>query len=535
MVFRYGFSVSNKGFPMERNHLTALLDPAAYSERTTSVSLMQTHVSFLFLTDTHVYKIKKPVDFGFLNFTTVDRRRFFCEEEVRLNRRLCPDVYLGVVELRESPSGVSFFGTGKVIDYAVRMKRLPGDRMLDRLLQEGKVTGDGIRRIASVIGEFHLLAERSGEIDGYGSVELIRRNWEENFRQIAPFVSSTLAESDLRLLRAWVERFLEDRSDLFAHRVSGGHIRDCDGDLHSENICLDDRVYIFDCIEFNSRFRFSDTASDIAFLLMDLEFRGRRDLAEVLLDEYLTVTGDREMLGVLDFYRVYRAFVRGKVESFRLNDIQVSDREKDSAAASARLHFRLARGYVLRRMLPPGLIAFSGLMGVGKSTLARGLSFQFGLEQISSDVLRKELAGLPATEHHRDAYNEGLYTPEFTRRTYQEMFRRAEESLRAGRGIIVDASFSRREDRASFSDLARRMGAPFHLFHAVCPEPTVLGRLEARTDDPFQVSDGRLELLVRQRDDFELFSPDEEGCTQVETTAPVDETIDSILRILGLL
>jgi predicted kinase len=241
------------------------------------------------------------------------------------------------------------------------------------------------------------------------------------------------------------------------------------------------------------------------------------------------------MLGVLDFYRVYRAFVRGKVESFRLNDSQVPDREKEAAAESARRHFRLARGYVLRRMLPPGLIAFAGLMGAGKSTLARELSSQLGLDLISSDVLRKELARLPATEHRRDAYNEGLYTPEFTRLTYEEMNRRAEKALRAGRAVIVDASFSRREDRACFANLARRVGVPFHFFHTVCPETVVLSRLEARMRDPFQVSDGRLEILSRQRDDFEPFTPGEEGCNLLDTTAPVDKTIDSILRILGLL
>jgi predicted kinase len=181
------------------------------------------------------------------------------------------------------------------------------------------------------------------------------------------------------------------------------------------------------------------------------------------------------------------------------------------------------------------MIAFAGLMGAGKSTLARELSFQLGLGLISSDVLRKELAGLSAGEHRRDAYNEGLYTPEFTRLTYGEMSRRAEESLRAGRAVIVDASFSRREDRACFADLARRVGVPFHLFHAVCPEMVILERLEARTDDPFQVSDGRLELLARQRDDFESISSGEDGYNLVDTTAPVDKTIDSILRILGLL
>lgn len=520
---------------MERHHIEALLDPAAYGERTTSVSIVQTHVSFLFLTDTHVYKIKKPVDFGFLNFTTLDRRRFFCEEEVRLNRRLCPDVYLGVVELRESPSGVSFHGSGTVIDYAVRMKRLPGERMLDRLLAEGKVGEEDVRRIARVIGEFHLHAERGREIDGYGGIETIRCNWEENFRQIAPFVSRVLSENDLRLLRRWVERFLGKRPDLFARRVAQGHIRDCDGDIHSENICLDDRVYIFDCIEFNARFRCTDTASDIAFLLMDLEFRGRRDLAEILLDEYLAVTDDLELPEVLDFYRVYRACVRGKVESFRLDDPQVSESDKGAVRESARRHFRLVRGFILRRELCPSLIAFSGLMGTGKSTLAQGLSFQLGLDLVSSDILRKELAGVPATEHRRDAFNEGLYSPEFTRLTYGEMLRRARESLRAGRGVVVDASFSRREDRACFAGLAREMGVPLHFFHAACPETVIMGRLEARTDEPLQVSDGRMELLARQRDDFEPISAGEEGCLEVDTSPPSDETVDAILKILGLL
>lgn len=520
---------------MERNHMKALLDPAAYRERTTSVSLLQTHVSFLFLTDTHVYKIKKPVDFGFLNFSTLDRRRFFCEEEVRLNRRLCPEIYLGVVELRESFSGVSFHGSGKVIDYAVLMKRLPGERMLDRLLVEGKVGEEDIRRIARVIGEFHLHAERRAEIDSYGSIEVIRRNWEENFRQVAPFIPGILTGNDLLLLREWVEQFLEEQSILFAQRVSSGHIRDCDGDIHSENICLDDRVYIFDCIEFNARFRFSDTASDIAFLLMDLEYRGRRDLAEILVEEYLTVTDDHEMLGVLDFYRVYRAFVRGKVEGFRLDDPQVPDRDKEAAAAAARRHFRLARGYLLRRILPPALIAFSGLMGTGKSSLSRALSFQLGLHHISSDVVRKELAGIPAAEHRWDDYNEGLYTAEFTRLTYREMLRRAEACIRAGRGVIVDASFSRREERARFSALASSIGAPFHLFQVVCPEAVLLERLAVRADDPFQASDGRIELLARQRDDFETISTGEENCIQVDTSSPIDDTIDFILRCLGLL
>lgn len=520
---------------MEPRYLAALLDPAAYDEPTTAVQLVQTHVSFLFLTDRFVYKVKKAVDFGFLNFTTLDRRRFYCEEEVRLNRRLCPDMYLGVIEIRESPDGIRFDGLGEVVDYAVKMKRLPAERMLDRLLAEDAVGEKDIRAIGRTIGEFHLAAERSREIDSYGSLEVIRRNWKENFDQVADFVSRTLDETDLRLIRTWVERFMEERAGLFDLRVAGGFVRDCDGDIHSENICLADRVYIFDCIEFNARFRFSDTAADLAFLLMDLEYRGRRDLAELLLREYHAVTADKGIVGVLDFYQVYRAFVRGKVESFRLNDPQIGAAEKAAARATARRHFRLARGYVLRRDLAPHLVVFSGLMGAGKSTLARELSFELGLDLLSSDLLRKELAGVAATEHRRDAYNEGMYSAEFTRKTYGEMFSRGEQALRAGRSVILDASFARRDDRDAAADLARRLGARFLLCQAVCPEEMVRERLEARAGLPGEASDGRWELYSRQRDDFQLLTSPPETWQDLDTGLPVAENIDRILQMMGVL
>jgi uncharacterized protein len=515
---------------MESRHLEALLDPGAYDEPTTSVALIQTHVSFLFLADMFVYKIKKPVDFGFLNFVTLDRRRFYCEEEVRLNRRLCPDMYLGVVEIRESDEGVCLDGRGEIIDYAVKMKRLPAARMLDRLLEQDLVGEEDIRSIARAIGEFHLLAERSREIDSYGSVEVVRRNWTENFIQMETYISRTLSEDDLHFIREWVERFMEEHADLFAARVAGGFIRDCDGDIHSGNICLADRVYIFDCIEFNARFRFSDTAADVAFLLMDLEYRGRRDLAEVLLREYCAVTGDGGMSQMLDFYRVYRAFVRGKVESFRLDDPQIGDREKELARKSARRHFRLARGFISRRSLTPCLIAFSGLMGAGKSTLARELSFELGLDLFSSDVLRKERAGLSKTVHCHDGYNQGIYSLDFTRDTYREMFERAEETLGRGRGVILDASFSRFTDRAEAAALARRAGVRFMLFHARCPDEVTRERLDAREDDAGEASDGRWELFSRQKNDFEPFLSPGENWEEIDTSVPVEESIVRLLR-----
>jgi predicted kinase len=295
-----------------------------------------------------------------------------------------------------------------------------------------------------------------------------------------------------------------------------------------------ERAYIFDCIEFNTRFRFSDTAADLAFILMDLEYRGRRDFATILFHEYLDVTKDRGVVELLDFYRIYRAFVRGKVESFRLDDSRIGVEEKEAAAKIARRYFRLARGYILRRELSPRLIVFSGLMGTGKSTLARELSFELGLDMITSDILRKELAGLSKTERRWDEYNEGIYTADFTGKTYGEMFRRAEDILRKGQSVILDASFSRKEERFRAMDLARKTGAEISFFRAVCSDETVRERLRERESDTSEPSDGRWELYSRQKRDFDPFVSPLEKCGEVDTSLPVEENTVRILQVMGV-
>jgi len=521
---------------VDKEQLESLLDPAAYGESTSAVQMRQTHVSFLFFTDSHVYKIKKQVDFGFLNFMSVDRRRFYCEEEMRLNRRLCPDLYLGVVEVRESEGRLSFIGCGKIVEYAVKMRRLPEERMLHRLLEHGVVTETDVRGVARVIADFHLAAERGREIDAFGDLGVIRCNWEENFRQVEEFVPKCLEAQDRGFMRRWVESFLEENAGLFAKRVEQGWIRDCDGDIHSENICLADKVYIFDCIEFNPRFRYSDTAADIAFLLMDMEFHGRRDLAASVLDEYCRCTGDTGLAAVLGFYLAYRAFVRGKVTAFRLLDPRIPEKERGAAAAAAERYFRLARGYMIRGRLAPTVIVFCGLMGTGKSTLARQLSFEAGADVLVSDMIRKELAGLPPTERCHEEYNRGIYSGSLTRDTYGEMFRRMGKLSGAGLSVVADASFSRREDRGRAREIARERGAQCVFVHVVCGEETMRRRLAARRDDPSAISDGNGELMLRQRADFELLSPGEGTWIEVDTTTlPPAASVDAILRCLGLL
>ncbi len=520
---------------MEQRCLESLRKPAAYPEPTRSVDLVQTHVSFLFMTDNYVYKIKKPVDFGFLNFLTLDRRRFYCNEEVRLNRRLCPDMYLGVVEVRESSTGATFCGKGEIIDYAVKMKRLPADRMLDRLLAAGSVTIDDIRQIARIIARFHLTADRDENIDTYGSIDSIRRNWEENFQQIAEFVDTTLLSQDLRLIRERVNVFITQNAELFSRRVSGGFIRDCDGDIHSENICLADQIYIFDCIEFNSRFRYSDTAADIAFFLMDLDFHRQGPMGKAFLAEYIAATGDLELPKVLDFYKIYRAFVRGKVESLKLRDAIIPGNDKKAAKEKAARYFRLARGYIVRSKLSPSLIITCGLMGTGKSTLATELAFELGLETVSSDTVRKELAGVFPASHVLEAYNVGIYSPESSESTYRELLRQADIALGEGRRILVDATFGRIRDRALFRALADRYGIPLYVIQVTCPEKTVEQRLNRRLQIPGEVSDGRWELFHRQKMEFEPPEPCEGKLIFIDTSKRVSDNIFVILKALEIL
>ncbi|SNB46088.1 bifunctional aminoglycoside phosphotransferase/ATP-binding protein [Geobacter sp. DSM 9736] len=519
---------------MNQAMIKALLRTQAYPEPTRSVQLIQTHVSFLFLTDEHVYKIKKPVDFGFLNFTTLDRRRFYCGEEVRLNRRLCPDIYLGVVEVRDSPEGPTVGGSGAVIDYAVKMKRLPAERMLDRLIETGKVSEEDMRRIGHVIGAFHLRAERSPNIGEYGTVAAIRRNWQENFEQLAPFTGETVSREDLRLIRDWVEQYLDEQMELFQARVAGGFIRDCDGDIHLENICLTDQVNIFDCIEFNDRFRYSDTAADMAFLVMDLEFHGRSDLVTPLVQEYTATTGDPDLMRLLGFYSTYRAVVRGKVESFRLRDPQIPGEEKEAARRKAAKYLHLARNYVLRSRLPLTLFVTCGITGTGKSTVAAALATELDLEIFTSDIVRKQLAGMPEVRHVYSQYGDGIYTEAFTESTYRQLMHLGKEALARGRSVLIDATFRRKSDRSIFRAVAGQSGARFFIIHTSCPEDTARQRLDERAEKKGGVSDGRWEIYHLQRQEFEPPGADEANLIFIDTTLPIDDILKHILRETGL-
>ncbi|MBI4498936.1 MAG: AAA family ATPase [Chloroflexi bacterium] len=481
----------------------ALLHPEAYPERPARVDLLQTHVSYLFLTPDHVYKVKKPVDFGFLDFTTLERRRVFCFQEVELNRRLSPDVYLGVVEVRRDAAGrFSIEGPGETVEYAVKMVRLPEDRVMSRLLVEHQVGPERVTELAQLVARFHREAATSPEISRYGSLETLRFNADENFQQTAPYLGRTISQQQYDAIRAYTDRFLTTQQPLLERRVATGRIRDCHGDLHLGQIfCTDRGIKVIDCIEFNERFRYSDVAADIAFTAMDLDSYGRHDLSQTLVAAYVAASGDQEIPALLDYYKLYRAYVRGKVEGFRLDDPHVPAAEREAARRRAAGYFSLAYRYTQRGR--PVLIVVCGLVGTGKTTVAQALADTLGAAVESSDVVRKRLAGIPATERHLDPFGQGLYAPEMTRRTYDELFRLARQWLEEGYAVVLDASFHRAADRQRALALALEVGAAFWLVECTAPAEVVRGRLEQRVSTGDGPSDGRWEIYEAQRRTFE--------------------------------
>jgi aminoglycoside phosphotransferase family enzyme len=324
--------------------IDALLTPEAYPENPGEIGLIQTHISFIFVTTNFVYKVKKAVNFGFLDFSTLEKRRFFCEKELELNRRLCPDVYLEVVPINKS-SIVKIKGSGEAVEYALKMKRLPQERIMTLLLKENKVDDKTIDEIAKAILRFHSKAQTSSEINKYGSLEIVKINWDENFDQTLKYVNQTISQAEFQIIQTRIIDFMVKNGLLFENRIKNNKIRDCHGDMHSGNIFITDPICIFDAIEFNDRFRYSDVASDIAFLAMDLDFQERSDLSDYLIDRYMTYSKDKELVDLLAFYKCYRAYVRGKVISFKLDDPNVTAEEKKAAVKEAHAYFKLAAAY----------------------------------------------------------------------------------------------------------------------------------------------------------------------------------------------
>ncbi len=481
----------------------ALVDPVIYPDPTSAVEVRETHISLVFLTDQYAYKIKKPVDLGFVDYSTLDKRHAWCQQEVALNRRLSTDVYLDVVPLHHDGSHYHFSDTEPVVEYAVKMRRLPTSSSLDVRFKRGDVTTDIMVKLAHKLAAFHAThtAPIKADGEGYGGHARVQADWQENFAQTAT-ANSVLSQERYTQIYQAVTAFLDDRSPWFDQRVMEGRIRDCHGDLRAEHIYVDNgSLQIIDCIEFNPRFRYIDVASEIAFFAMDLERLGFTADANAFVQAYVEASGDITLYRLLDFYRCYRAYVRGKVRHFLLQEA-APHRDLSRLQHDAKRCFRLAGRYA-QRLTRPLLIMTTGLIGTGKSTIASGVAEALDLPVFSSDRLRKERAGLSPETPQRVAYGDGLYSASTSEQTYSALAELASTALQQGESVVVDAAFSKRAQRGLIQRVAAEAGADCYLLDCVAPEAVIRERLEQRARTPGSISDGRWAIFPEFQRQYE--------------------------------
>lgn len=506
--------------------IRALQDPGRYPHPVSAVTLLETHISWVLLTGDWAYKIKKPVNFGFVDFSTPERRRFFCHEELRLNRRLAPRIYRDVVAIGGTPEA-PVLGGGEPFEYAVRMREFRQDARLDLRLQRGEVQPAHIDRIAEILARFHAAIERADPRSPYADPERIHRPVRENFAQIEPLLADPAARARLAALREWSEREYAARRGDLAARAAGGYIRECHGDLHLGNIAwVDGAPAIFDCLEFNPQLRWIDVVSEYAFLDMDLEDRGRADLARRFVDAYLQQTGDYAGLALHRYYRVYRAVVRAKVTALRS-----SQEGTDAAARAAALE--TCRGYLefaARAAAPtrPFLLLTHGPSGSGKTTVTQTLLERLGAVRLRSDVERKRLHRLAPLETSGSPPGGGIYTAAADDALYARLEGLAADVLGAGHAVIVDATFLRRGRRLPFYALARRLAVPVLVLEFAAPASVLRARIGGRTHD---ASEADLQVLQRQLERIEPPDRSERGAVAVIGAGPGDDAEGLARRI----
>ena len=473
--------------------VAALRNPACFPHPVRQLEVIETHISWVILTGDYAYKIKKAVDLGFLDFTSLARREHFCREELRLNRRLAPDWYLDVVRIGGDAEMPVIGAAGEPLEWAVRMREFERGTELSHLLPTGAVTPAVTDEIADRIAAFHAECARDTAVDGYGAPDAVRGPMRNNLAALARRLEDPGMRATLGRLRDWSEAEHRRLVPTFNARRAEGFVREGHGDLHLGNIALHrGQVLIFDCIEFNPRLRWVDVISEIAFLVMDLMHRGRADLARRLLNRYLELTGDYAGLAVLRYYLVYRALVRATVAVIR------SAQAEANGSVEIRAYLTLAEQFT--RSAPPALVITHGVSGSGKTTVTSALLEVIDLVRIRSDVERKRFAGLAAESRSGSAVDAGLYTPEARRRSYERLRVLAEPVLRAGYSVVLDATFLDRNERDACRALARANGAAFRILACRAHPAALRERVVTRERAGRDASEAGLPVLERQLD-----------------------------------
>ncbi|MDA1010005.1 MAG: AAA family ATPase [Chloroflexi bacterium] len=532
-----------------------LMQPSAYPHAPASVRLVQTHISYVWIADDLVYKAKKPVDFGFINQVDAKTREAFCHLEVELNRRLAPDVYLEVVPIVQRADGTFAVegpvrageGDGeRVVEWAVKMRRLPDDRSLDQLLAANAVPDDLVERLTHKLVAFHVAA-RTVEYDpAFAGVEAERAWWAREYREAEGNIATegnggTWTAEDAATLRKFVARMLDAQADLFNERLAAGRVVEGHGDLHAKHVYVlrdetdaHDGIAIVDCIEFTEwfHFRYLDVGYDIAFLAMDLEARGHRALGDEIAGRYIVDTAD-ETMGVLQpLHRAFRAFVRGKVESIGANDAGMDEAQRRELAGTAAGYFRLAARYA-ERQAPPLLVMLCGLSGTGKTSVGGVLAGRIGAALVSTDAVRAEVAaerGLSTMMWQQ--YEAGAYSPEMNAAVYDEMRRRARAHIEAGRAVILDGTHRRVSDRESALAMARELGVPSLVVELRLSEAAALARLREREAARGATTPDEA-AYRRHVEEFEPVSPAEGSILALDATQSLVMLAEQIEDALG--
>jgi len=511
--------------------LASLSRPEAYPHPVDEVTVVQTHVSIVFLAGPFAYKVKKPVHFEFLDAHLLERRAEMCAQEVTLNRRLSPALYLGVLPITRRQGRLVVGGESEPVEYAVQMRRLPADRMMDRMLEAGALTREMVEHVADVLAPFHERVGAGPEVAVFGTPAAVRALWDEHFAQVNPCVGETLSPVQDGYLRAVVDAWSVRLGPLLSERLATGRIRDGHGDLRTSSVCFTEPLTIFDCLDFSARFRCSDVAAEVAFLAMDLRMRMRPDLAEVFVERYVDLSGDQGVRRLLPFYVCYRACVRGKVETLRAQEPEISLAGRHEAARLALRAFEVACD-AASEDLPPVLLAVAGLSGSGKSTLAAELGARRVWEVLSSDVVRKALHGLAPQDRAGADLDRGLYSPEATRRTYERLAAQAGTALEAGRSVIVDATSQTTWQRELLARTARLRGGLFILVEVRVSDAVVRARLAGRAQDVKAVSDAGWEVYAAQKERWEPVELGPWAHLVVKGDAPPIDIVQQVERAL---
>jgi len=470
-------------------------------------NIVETHISWVLLTDRYVYKIKKPVNFGFLDFSTLEKRRFCCTEELRLNRRLAADLYLEVVPITGTPQHPKIGGTGAAIEYAVKMIRFPSGQLLSEHAGRGQLGTDEIDQLADIVADFHETSEQTDENSPYGDSANINHWFVENFDHIRPLLVDDDQKQQLQRIQQWGDSEWRKQAGLMQLRRQQGSVRECHGDLHLGNMTLiNDKVTLFDCIEFNPMLRWVDVISEVAFLFIDLLHFGFDRHAYRFLNRYLQHTGDYQGLALLRYYLVYRALVRAKVSLLRM----AQQPDDDAVAKQARCEYAvfadLAERFTKRR--PIVLIITHGYSGSGKSTMAAQLAEKIGAFQIRSDIERKRLFGYRALVQTGSGIDDGLYTQEVSLKTYQHLKELAKAVLDAGFPAIIDAAFLKTRQRDPFRQLAADCGVPFHIITFQASDQELCRRIKQRQED---ASEATVAVLHHQQQSAQPLSEQEQS------------------------